>query len=227
VLPVDPITTWRQQARAWNVHILTDEPAELEQDWPVARIEPAPHSEQRFRVPIEIRIALGALGFRLLAAIVGFIGNVTIPVYREQGFSVFATPNAFWDSMARYDSGWYYGIASQGYAFVEGGRSNLAFFPLYPVLMAAGGKLLGGAQEHFYLSGIAISQYHAAPPPTAENTQGVVYVARLAAPSVRRNPARGVPEAARDDAGRRSQEAGHAGTMAAAAIACKAPREHG
>lgn len=117
----------------------------------------APNSDQRPRVPIEMRIALGALGFRLLAAIVGFIGNVTIPVYQEQAFSVFATPNAFWDSMARFDSGWYYGIASQGYAFVEGGRSNLAFFPLYPVLMGAGGELLGGAQEHFYLSGIAIS----------------------------------------------------------------------
>ncbi len=100
---------------------------------------------------------LVALGFRLVAAFVAFLSNVTIPVYQEQQFSVFSTPHLFWDSMARYDSGWYYGIASAGYAFVEGGRSNLAFFPLYPVLMGVGGRLLGGAQEHFYLAGVAIS----------------------------------------------------------------------
>ena len=41
----------------------------------------------------------------------------------------------FWDSFARFDSGWYFGIARYGYEFVEGGRSNLAFFPLYPLLM--------------------------------------------------------------------------------------------
>lgn len=98
-----------------------------------------------------------ALGFRLVCAVVGFFASITVPVYQEQGFSVFPQPNLFWDQFARYDSGWYYGIASAGYTFVEGGRSNLAFFPLYPELMGLGGRLLGGAQEHYYIAGILIS----------------------------------------------------------------------
>lgn len=116
-----------------------------------------PLSRLRARVPIELRIAMAALAFRLVSAIVGFFANITIPLYQDQGFTVFATPNAFWDRFARYDSGWYYGIASAGYAFVEGGRSNLAFFPLYPTMMGIAGRLAGGAQEHYYLAGIAIS----------------------------------------------------------------------
>jgi hypothetical protein len=106
---------------------------------------------------LTVRLLVAALCFRLLAAAVGFIANVTIPDYQNQGFTVFAEPSPFWDRFARYDSGWYNNIASHGYRYVEGGRSNLAFFPLYPQLMGVGGRLLGGAQEHFYFAGIAIS----------------------------------------------------------------------
>jgi len=115
------------------------------------------HSDPRSRLPIEARIVLVALGFRLVGAVVGFLANVTVPDYEDQGFSVYESPNPFWDRFARYDSGWYHSIASTGYAFVEGGRSNLAFFPLYPTLMGAGGRLLGGAQEDYYFAGIVIS----------------------------------------------------------------------
>jgi hypothetical protein len=117
----------------------------------------APLPTERPRIPIELRIAVAALGFRLVGALVGFLSNVTVPDFQDQGYSVFAGPNPFWDRFARYDSGWYYGIASSGYAFVEGGRSNLAFFPLYPTLMGLGGRLMGGAQQDFYFAGIAIS----------------------------------------------------------------------
>lgn len=116
-----------------------------------------PPARHGARVPIEIRIALVAIAFRVVAAMVGFLGNVTIPDYQDQGFTVLERANPFWDRFARYDSGWYHGIASQGYAFVEGGRSNLAFFPLYPQLMGAGGRMLGGTQEQFYFAGIIVS----------------------------------------------------------------------
>ncbi len=117
----------------------------------------APFSAHWPRLPIEARIAAVALGYRIISSIVGFFANITLPAYQDQGFTVFATPHAFWDRFARFDSGWYHGIASAGYAFVEGGRSNLAFFPLYPTLMGVGGRLMGGAQEHYYFAGIAIS----------------------------------------------------------------------
>jgi len=125
-----------------------------------APVSPSAASIPRIRsiaLPIEARIVILALGFRIVSAVVGFIGNVTIPIFQDQGYSVLERPNLFWDPFARWDSGWYYGIASQGYQFVEGGRSNLAFFPAYPKLMGILGGWLGGAQEDYYFGGILIS----------------------------------------------------------------------
>src|SRR5687768_13694155 len=109
------------------------------------------------RRPVIARLIALALCFRVAAAGVGFIANVTIPDYQNQGFTVFERPNPFWDRFARYDSGWYAGIASGGYTYVNGERSNLAFFPLYPLSMGVLGRSFGGAQEDFYFAGIAIS----------------------------------------------------------------------
>ena len=103
------------------------------------------------------RIVIFALCLRLVASAVGFIANVTIPDYQNQGFTVLERANPFWDRFARWDSGWYYGIASGGYQYVEGGRNNLAFFPVYPQLMGMLGRLMGGAQHDFYFAGILIS----------------------------------------------------------------------
>jgi hypothetical protein len=105
----------------------------------------------------DARIVIATILFRLFSALVAFLANITIPQYQDQGFSVFRTDHAFWDAFARYDAGWYHGIASQGYIFGEGGRNNLAFFPVYPLLMRGGGWLLGGRQQDFYFAGIVIS----------------------------------------------------------------------
>jgi len=118
---------------------------------------PGERPSQVHALPVESRLMIGAFALRLVSAAVAFLANVTFPTHLDQRFSVLERPNAFWDTFARYDSGWYYGIASQGYAYVEGGRSNLAFFPLYPTLMGWGGRLLGGHQSDFYFAGIAIS----------------------------------------------------------------------
>src|SRR5512134_1183595 len=104
---------------------------------------PAPPAPQASPLPVESRLVIGAIALRVFSAFVAFLGNVTFPAHADQRYSVLDRPNAFWDTFARYDSGWYYGIASQGYTYVEGGRSNLAFFPLYPTLMGWGGRLLG------------------------------------------------------------------------------------
>jgi hypothetical protein len=47
------------------------------------------------------------------------------------------SPNAhpFINMWARWDAGWYLAIAQQGYSFVPGKQSNVAFFPLYPNLI--------------------------------------------------------------------------------------------
>jgi hypothetical protein len=108
-------------------------------------------------LPIEARVFIAALAFRVFTAFVAFLANVVFPAYQDQGFSVFRQEHLFWDTFARYDSGWYHGIASQGYIYGAGGRNNLAFFPVYPMLMRAGGTLLGGRQEDYYFAGIVVS----------------------------------------------------------------------
>lgn len=120
--------------------------------------EPVPLAKARaIAIPIEAKIIALALCFRLAGAAVGFIANVTIPDYQNQGFTVLERPNPFWDRFARWDSGHYYGIASKGYRYVEGGRSSLAFFPVYPQLMGTVGRAFGGAQADFYYAGILIT----------------------------------------------------------------------
>lgn len=109
-------------------------------------------------VPIEARIFIAAIAFRLVSACVAFAANVLFPLYQEQGFGVFeGRRDLFWDAFARYDAGWYHGIASRGYEYKGIGRNNLAFFPAYPLLMRAGGWLLGGRQHDYYFAGIVIS----------------------------------------------------------------------
>jgi hypothetical protein len=108
-------------------------------------------------LPVSTRIFLAAILFRLFTAFVAFLANVTIAPLQDQGFTVLGRAHPFWDTFARYDAGWYHGIASEGYVFGAGGRNNLAFFPLYPMLMRGGGTLLGSRQEDFYFAGIVVS----------------------------------------------------------------------
>jgi hypothetical protein len=107
-------------------------------------------------VPL-VRIALLALTVRLIAAALAFGANVAFPLDTREQFTVFGSTHLFWDTFARWDSGWYVGVARDGYRFVEGGRSNLAFFPVYPLAMRYAGYALGGRTEHFFLGGIAVS----------------------------------------------------------------------
>ncbi len=106
---------------------------------------------------ILLQIALAALAWRAISAFAAFFSNVVFPLDQTQPFSVFARPHYFWDALARYDAGWYFGIARNGYEFVDGGRSNLAYFPAYPVSMGYLGYFMGGGQANYYIAGMIIS----------------------------------------------------------------------
>ncbi|MEW6322366.1 MAG: mannosyltransferase family protein [Acidobacteriota bacterium] len=116
-----------------------------------------PPVEASHRLPDEARVFIAAIAFRVVTALVGFLANLLFPAYQDQGYTVFRERHPLWDAFARFDSGWYHGIAANGYEFVEGGRNNLAFFPLYPMLMRLGGRALGGRQEEYYFAGIVVS----------------------------------------------------------------------
>lgn len=103
------------------------------------------------------RIALLALGFRIVSAVLALFVNLSFPLDQREQFTVFGSTSPFWDTFARYDTGYYEGIAWGGYAPVPGGRSNIAYFPVYPMLMRAVGSLFERHQAIHYLSGVGIA----------------------------------------------------------------------
>lgn len=50
------------------------------------------------------------------------------------------------DGWFQYDAGWYLGIAREGYAYVPGQQSSVAFFPAYPLGVRGLGRLVGDHQ---------------------------------------------------------------------------------
>jgi hypothetical protein len=104
-----------------------------------------------------IRIAAWALGVRLISAVLALLVNISFPLHTREQFTVFGSTSPFWDTFARFDSGHYEGIAWNGYRPRTGGRSNIAFFPVYPMMMRAVGRLFARRHAAFYISGIAIS----------------------------------------------------------------------
>jgi len=60
-------------------------------------------------------------------------------------------PEKYWQ---RFDANWYLTVAQNGYIFKESERSNIVFFPLYPILIRFGSFFTGG---NFALSGVIIS----------------------------------------------------------------------
>jgi hypothetical protein len=105
-----------------------------------------------------VRLAMLAIALRIITSLVAFLSSATLPPGREQNFSVLRERHLFWDTFARYDSGWYAQIARRGYGYVRDKPNNLAFFPVYPLLMRAAGQALGGGTaDRYYFGGILVS----------------------------------------------------------------------
>jgi hypothetical protein len=105
-------------------------------------------------------VAGGAVAFRVLSAVVAFISRVAFPAANQaaDSQSVFGATRAFWDIFARWDAGWYFQIAYDGYhGYAPGGRSAIGFFPAYPLLMRYVGRLFGRSQADLYYGGIVVS----------------------------------------------------------------------
>ena len=85
---------------------------------------------------------------RLGVIVVAFIAVATIGLPPEVA-QLRASDNAFWNLPFRWDTGWYLGIAVDGYRWDprDRGQQNIAFFPAYPLLMRGGGALLGARTD--------------------------------------------------------------------------------
>jgi Mannosyltransferase (PIG-V) len=84
-----------------------------------------------------------ALSTRLAVLFLGYMAVLTIGVNGATGFDL--SPDKLLNLPARFDSGWYAGIALDGYSFGGsfGRQENIAFFPAFPLLMRAAGYPLG------------------------------------------------------------------------------------
>ncbi len=93
--------------------------------------------ETRVVWPIWITTRLGVLAVGFLAvSLIGYPAGKPVP------FRISA--NELVNLPARYDAGWYLGIANEGYEWSEGsGQQNIAFFPAFPMAMRYTSIVLG------------------------------------------------------------------------------------
>lgn len=89
-------------------------------------------------------LAIGGLASRVAVVFVGYFAVLTVGISQPAGMHLSSDP--LLDLQGRFDAGWYGTIAQEGYYFQ--GRfdrqQNIAFFPAFPMLMRAGGYLVGG-----------------------------------------------------------------------------------
>jgi hypothetical protein len=109
-----------------------------------------------------LRIAGWALAFRIVSAILALFIVLAFPLDHPiaDASTMWGRPSPFWDAFVRHDSGWYFDIARRGYdvsGAMAGGRSNVAYAPVYPLLMRYVGRLFGRAPGDIYLGGIVVS----------------------------------------------------------------------
>lgn len=101
------------------------------------------------------------VGTRAAILFVGYLAIFLIGYApRQPGWRV--SNNEFLNLQARWDAGWYYGIATEGYYFSygmqeRGEQLNVVFFPAFPLLMRLAGKLLGGAPASMFIGGTIVA----------------------------------------------------------------------
>ncbi len=102
------------------------------------------------------------LASRLMLTVVGLLSLALLP---QDTFHAFphdfpydASSNPLVNAWSRWDGYWYLRIASQGYDYVPHGESAVAFWPLYPTVLAAVGTVLGvGGTDALAVIGIVVS----------------------------------------------------------------------
>lgn len=89
-------------------------------------------------------VAWQALASRVVVLIVAYFAVLTVGLDRPSvGFQL--SPEPLFNLPARFDAGWYGGIALDGYSFrgAFDRQQNVAFFPAFPLLMRVAGYPIG------------------------------------------------------------------------------------
>lgn len=86
---------------------------------------------------------------RFIVFISAYLAEIAIPGVTGDGLYHVDASNVFLDVWARWDSGFYLRIVTDGYYFMPGTQSSVAFFPVYPLIVSfltpvAGSPLAAG-----------------------------------------------------------------------------------
>ena len=102
----------------------------------------------RPRPPVVIAVTAAVLSRGLILG-VGVLAVMLIGAPKDQRLPVRATEHVLADLPARWDTGWYVGLASGGYHWDgrAGHFENIAFFPAYPLLLGTVARGLGAKLE--------------------------------------------------------------------------------
>ena len=85
---------------------------------------------------------------RMMICTVVLFSMIQLPVLSGEGLWRIDTHNLIQDGLTRWDSGWYIGIAQNGYS-----KNSIAFFPLYPILIRLLTRITGSES----ISGLLIA----------------------------------------------------------------------
>jgi hypothetical protein len=91
------------------------------------------------------RLPLYALGaFVLVTVLMSLLAWITYSTVGPTPGHDYLDGPGWLDAWFQGDSGWYYRIADEGYFYIPGQQSSIAFFPAYPLLVSVVGAVLGG-----------------------------------------------------------------------------------
>jgi hypothetical protein len=91
------------------------------------------------------RLPLWSLGaFVLVASLLSVLGWSTVGIVDGRTDFTQLDGPGWLDAWFQGDSAWYHRIAEEGYSYIPGQQSPIAFFPAYPLLVHGVGRLLGG-----------------------------------------------------------------------------------
>ncbi len=123
--------------------------------------------KRRFNLTIDWKEIFSILGlfmaWRVIIWLIAFIGQGRFALNSDQAYGWSANAAQDWIQnipsflryWARWDSGWYIGLAEKGYYWnAPGDWSNVVFFPLYPQIVRFLGYIL---DNQFFIAGIIVS----------------------------------------------------------------------
>lgn len=113
-------------------------------------------SKHRSHVPVIKYILLMFFSMRIILSIIGVLSRKVLAVYGKDQSTW--TKHAWLDIWGVWDTGWYIDISQHGYTpsslhQVISQQTNIAFFPLYPLIM----RFLGLATGNYYLAEEALN----------------------------------------------------------------------